>query len=118
LKEVVDVTVPIRQYGDPVGIREGGVLLENLHELDIRCPAGKIPDELVLNVSDLHVGGNLTAGDVELPSGVELVTPPETVVAHIEEPREQVEGEEEVAAGAAEPELISRGGEASEEEED
>jgi len=117
LQEVVEVTVPIRQYGEPAGLREGGVLLENMHEVDIRCPAGQIPEEVSLNVSDLHIGENLTAGDLELPSGVELVTSPESVVAHVEEPKEQVEGEQEVA-GAAEPELISRGGEASEEEED
>lgn len=115
LKELVEVTVPIRQHGDPIGIREGGVLLENLHSVEIRCPAGEIPDFVGLNVTDLHVGGQLTAGELELPSGVELVTPADTVVAHIEEPKEHVEVAGEAAA---EPELISRGGEKQEEEED
>lgn len=117
LKEVVEVTVPIRQYGDPAGLREGGVLLENLHDVEIRCPAGAIPEELLLNVSGLHVGGHLTAGDLELPSGVELVTSADAVVAHIEEAKVQEELEVE-SGGATEPELISRGGDKSEEEED
>ena len=117
LKEVVDVTIPIRQYGEPVGVREGGVLLENLHEVEIRCPAGSIPDELLLNVSEMNIGGYLTAGDLELPSGVELVTPVDTAVAHVEEAKVQEEVEVE-AAGEMEPELISKGGEKSEEEED
>jgi large subunit ribosomal protein L25 len=117
LKELVEVTVPIYQQGEAAGLREGGVLLENLHDVDIRCPAGQIPDQLVLNVTDLHVGGQLTAGDLDLPEGVELVTAAETVVAHVEEPKEQLEevGEE---GAVAEPELISKGGESAEEEED
>jgi large subunit ribosomal protein L25 len=117
LKELVEVTVPIYQQGEAAGLREGGVLLENLHDVDIRCPAGQIPEQLVLNVTDLHVGGQLTAGDLELPEGVELITPAETVVAHVEEPKEQLEEVGEEGAGA-EPELISKGGESAEEEED
>jgi large subunit ribosomal protein L25 len=109
LKELVEVTVPIHTHGDPVGLREGGVLIENLHQVDIRCPAGQIPDSLGLNVTDLHMGGHLNASDLELPDGVELITPPDTTIAHIEEPRsEEAEaGEEETA----EPEVISKGGE-------
>ena len=79
--------------------------------------AGQIPDHLGLNITDLHVGGNMTAADLELPEGVELVTSGETVVAHIEEPRgealEEAAGEE---GAAAEPEVISKGGEKQEEE--
>ena len=117
LKELVEVTVPIHKHGDPVGLREGGVLLENTHSVEIRCPAGSIPEHVGLNVTDLHIGGNLTAGDLELPSGVELITPPDTVVAHIEEPKEQEEELTEMA-GVAEPEVISKGGEKSGEDED
>lgn len=115
LKELVEVTVPIHQHGEPIGLREGGVLLENLHSVEIRCPAGDIPTSIGLNVTDLHVGGHLTAGDLELPPGVELVTPADAVVAHIEQPKEHVEVTSEAGA---EPELISRGGEKAKEEED
>lgn len=114
LKELVDVTVPVHTHGDPVGVREGGILIENLHDVEIRCPAGAIPDNLGLNINDLHLGGHLTAGDLELPDGVELVTPVETVVAHIEEPK-VAEESEEAAEGGAEPEVIAKGGEKDEE---
>lgn len=113
LKELVEVTVPIHKHGDPVGLREGGVLLENIHEVEIRCPAGDIPESVGLDVNNLHVGGQLTAGDLELPAGIELVTPADAVVAHIEVPKEAVEVEE---VAGAEPELISKGGAKEEEE--
>lgn len=114
LKETVDVTVPVRLQGDAPGLREGGMLLENLHEVQVRCSAGAIPEEVVLNVGELHVGGSLTAADLELPEGVELVTASDSMVAHVEEPK----GSKAVEAvdGPSEPEVIAKGGDKSEEE--
>jgi len=114
LKETVDVTVPVRLQGDAPGLREGGMLLENLHEVQVRCSAGAIPEEVVLNVGELHVGGSLTAADLELPEGDELVTASDSMVAHVEEPK----GGKAVEAvdGPSEPEVIAKGGDKSEEE--
>ena len=106
LKESVDVTVPVRMHGEPVGVREGGILLENVHEVDIRCSAGAIPEDLGLAVGGLKLGESLTAAHLELPEGVDLITDSETVIAHVEAPRAAREEEEEGAA--AEPEVIGR----------
>lgn len=99
LEEKVTVTVPVHVTGDSVGVRSGGVLLENMHEVEVSCTAASIPEYLNLNVSDLDLGGHLYASDLILPPGVELVTPKEMLVAHIERPR----GEREAAPAAAEP---------------
>ncbi len=114
LKEKVQVTVSIHVHGDPAGVHEGGVLIENLHQVDISCPASSIPEQVGLAVTDLHVGQNATAGDLELPEGCELVTPADTVVAHVEAPRGDAP-EVEAEAGPTEPEVISKGGEKEEE---
>lgn len=87
LQEKVEIEVPISLHGDAIGTRGSGVLLENMHSVIVRCSAGDIPDSVVLEVSDLDVGGQKTAGDLTLPAGVELVTPREAVVAHIEKLR-------------------------------
>ncbi len=94
LKESVEVEVPISLHGDAIGLRSNGILLENMHAVLVRCPAGEIPDSLVLEVADLDVGGQMVAGDLSLPAGVELLTPPETVITHIEKPRGEAAGEE------------------------
>ncbi|MGV3486903.1 MAG: 50S ribosomal protein L25, partial [Planctomycetaceae bacterium] len=108
LQETVTTTVPVHLTGDAVGVRGGGVMLENLHEVEIRCPAGSIPEYLSLNVSDLEVGGHKTAADLKLPEGVELLIPKEAVVVHIERPR----GEQEAADSlGAQPEVLPKGGE-------
>ena len=108
LQERVTTTVPVHVTGDAVGVRGGGVMLENLHEVEIRCPAGSIPEFLSLNVSDLEVGGHKTAADLKLPEGVELLIPRESVVVHIERPR----GEQEATdALGVQPEVLPKGGE-------
>ena len=112
LKELVDVTVPVHLHGDAVGLREGGILIENVHSVDIRCPAGAIPEHIGLNINELHLGEHLTAADLVLPDGVELVTATDTVVAHIEAPKsidEPIGG-----ADGVEPEVISKGGDKKE----
>lgn len=110
LKEKVDVTVPIHLHGEAVGTREGGMLLENTHEVDIRCSAGEIPESLSLDINDLHVGQNATASQLQLPAGVELVTPGDVVIAHVEAPRGEVE---ETGGAMTEPEVIAKGGDAA-----
>jgi len=87
LQEKVEVEVSISLHGDSVGARSGGVLLENMHSVVVSCPAGEIPETLLLDVTDLDIGGHLTAGNLVLPAGVELVTSAEAVVAHIEKLR-------------------------------
>ena len=115
LKEEVEVTVTVHTKGDPMGTRSGGVLLENLHEVQVRCPAGDIPENLIIDVTDLDLGGQLTASDLQLPAGVSLVTKPDTVVVHIEKPRGPSEADE-TEAGSSEPEVIAKGGESADDE--
>lgn len=111
LKEKVEVTVPLHTKGDAVGVRSGGVLLENLHEIDISCPAGSIPESLDIDVSALDLGGQMTADQIQLPSGVELITSAEAVVVHVEAPKGEAEASESTGS---EPEVISKGGDSEE----
>jgi large subunit ribosomal protein L25 len=87
MNEKVSVTVPIRFKGDPVGGKQGGIVIENSHEVEVRCPAVAIPEFVSLNVTAVALGENRTAADVQLPDNVELVTPPEMVVFHVEKPK-------------------------------
>ena len=113
LKELVRVTVAIHRHGDAEGLRQGGLMIDNIHEVEIECFAGQIPENLSLNVTDLELGGQKTAADLELPEGVSLVTPAETVVAHVEQPKG---ASEETSEALAEPEVIAKGGDKAGEE--
>ena len=111
LKELVQVTVAVHRHGDAAGLRQGGLLIDNAHEVEIECSAGQIPENLSLNVTDLGVGGQKTAGDLDLPEGVSLITPVETVLTHIEPPKG---ASKETADAPTEPEVIAKGGDKSE----
>lgn len=112
LNEKVQVTVSIHIHGEPKGTKEGGMFLENQHQVDISCSAGSIPESLTLHVADLGVGENLTAASLELPDGVELVSSPSLVICNVAAPKgkQASDGDEEPAAESAEPEVIAKGG--------
>ncbi|PAY19220.1 50S ribosomal protein L25 [Rhodopirellula sp. SM50] len=90
MNEKVTVTVPIRFKGEPIGGKQGGIVIENAHEVEVECPVVAIPDFVELNVTSVGLGEHRSASDVKLPENVVLITPGETVVYHVE----KVKGEE------------------------
>ena len=104
LTEMVEVTVEVVLRGTPAGLKDGGVLLQSTAEVVLSCVVTNIPDEIRPMVSEMMIGDVLTAGELELPEGAELVTDagvPVCTVVVVEE-HEEVE---EFDADAA-PEVI------------
>lgn len=119
LHELVQVVIGIELRGVPKGVTDGGVLDQNLAEIEVECVMTDIPDTLKPLVNHLGVDEFLAVKDLKLPPGVKVLTPGDervcTVRPLVEEPEveaEAVEGEEETA----EPEVISRGKKEQEEE--
>lgn len=111
--ERVQVTVSVAVRGEAPGAKEGGITQQITHEVEIECAAVSIPESLTLSVNELDLNESLLASDIELPEGVQLVTPAETVMVQCNEPVEVLDEEEEGADSGAEPEVI---GEKQEEE--
>jgi large subunit ribosomal protein L25 len=83
--EAIYASVHIVTVGVPPGVKEGGGVLDMVtHALEVKGPAGKLPDHFEIDVSTLNVNDHITAGDVKLPAGFTLITPPETVVVAVE----------------------------------
>jgi large subunit ribosomal protein L25 len=68
----IAVAVHFRNHEDSPGIKRGGTLNVNLHELDLLVPADKIPEELVVDLTGLDIGDAIRAADIALPAGAEL----------------------------------------------
>lgn len=102
----VEVEVPIRATGKAAGVQKGGLLMEIYHELPIRCLPGKIPVELVVDVSPLDIGQSIKVADLTLPEGIKATLPPEQALVSITTVKEEKEvavvEEEAEAAEAAE----------------
>ncbi len=78
--EKVTVEVPVHLTGEPA--RDTLVMHEH-DTLAVLADATKLPESLDLSIDGLEAGSQLTAGDVQLPSGVELAVGAETLVALI-----------------------------------
>ncbi|MBV9028083.1 MAG: 50S ribosomal protein L25 [Candidatus Eremiobacteraeota bacterium] len=107
--EAIDARLQIVTVGVAEGVRNFGAVMDVIaHELEVEGPANRIPENLEIDVSGLNVHEHVTAGDVKLPEGFRLLTPPETVVVTIEPSRTAQEVEEAAAPAeeAAEPQVI------------
>lgn len=104
--EIVEVRVPVELRGEAPGVREGGVVVQLIHEVEIACPAAAIPERLAVNVNHLKLGESIALGVLELPQGAKILAADmEAVVVQCNVP---VELPEEAAGEAApgEPEVI------------
>lgn len=102
----VEVNVPFHLHGSAVGVRnQGGVLQQPFHDLHVRTIPSRIPEEITFDVSELEVGDQVLASQIELPEGVTLTLDPDTVLAVVSAPRIAVEGEE---GEPAEPTIVGR----------
>ncbi len=110
LDERVKVRIGIELRGVPKGISEGGVLDQHLADLEVECLVTEIPETLRPVVTNLGLGDSLLAKDIELPSGVVVLTNLDervaTVRALLEAP--EPEAEEEGEEGTPEPKMIGR----------
>jgi large subunit ribosomal protein L25 len=102
----IAVPVHFRNQDASPGIKRGGVLNINVHELEVLAPADQIPEALVVDLTGLEIGDAVRGADVALPPGVELsVALREATVASIATSSAlQAEEAEETETAAAEGE--------------
>ncbi|HEY1728139.1 MAG TPA: 50S ribosomal protein L25 [Candidatus Baltobacteraceae bacterium] len=99
--DIITAEVPIVTVGIPAGVRDQGGMMDLVtHEIEVRGPADKIPEEIRVDVSELTIGDNISAGELTLAEGIRLITPADTTIVAIEQPR----AEEAAPAAAAVPE--------------
>lgn len=102
LTEKVKTEVPIAVTGDEELEKRGFILQRQLREITVECLPTVIPDSILVSVSELEPGAAITAGDLEIPPGVRLVTAPQEVVLVAVTPRSAEEKEEEEPEEGAE----------------
>jgi large subunit ribosomal protein L25 len=107
--EMFQLEVPIKYHGSAIGIKEGGILQQVLHKLDIECLPKDIPSHLDVDVTDIKLGAAIHAGDLKFEN-INVLTPADSVVVTVTHPKVEKEPVvEELAEGAAEPEVITKG---------
>lgn len=109
LDETVTVTIPVHLKGDAVGLKSAGaILIHPSSDITVVCRVRDLRDSLDYDISELKVGESLHAGQIPLPARWVLQSDADAVVAAIQTAKEEAVGEEvEVAAGEAQPEVIT-----------
>jgi large subunit ribosomal protein L25 len=112
--ERLQISVPVHLVGESPGAREGGILGQDLHQINVEAEVTDVPEAIEADISGLGIGDVVRVGDLSAPAGVTILDDPEAMVASVsaptveaEEPAEAEEAEEgaEAAEGeeAAEP---------------
>ena len=102
--------VPIHLVGNPVGVKEGGILESLLHALEVECLPKDMPEEITLDINDLGLDRALHVRDLVLPENVRALQALDQVVCLVAHRK----AEEEVAPAAVEGEVPAEGEEGAE----
>ena len=82
--DVIRISIPIEGIGTPSGVEEKTAVLERpTGRVRIRCAVSNVPMSIAVPISDLAVGKAISAKDIELPEGVEIVANGEAVLFNL-----------------------------------
>jgi large subunit ribosomal protein L25 len=116
--ETFELEVPIVFKGSAVGVKDGGVLQQHLHKLEIECLPKDIPQHLEIDVTDLKIGDSIHISDLAFDK-VTILNQKTTVVVSVNHPKVEKEPTpEEAVEEPTEPELIGKSKEEEEKEEE
>jgi large subunit ribosomal protein L25 len=115
LSQRITVNVPVITHGEPKGVKVQGGLHEIVtREVQIECLPNEIPEQFVVDVSELMIGQSIRAGEIPMSGSTKLLSNPDTLISHVvalkaEEEPAAVTGVEAPVPAAAEPEVIKKG---------
>jgi large subunit ribosomal protein L25 len=97
LDETIETPVAVHVEGteEAPGVKEGGVLDQVTHELNIEALPTDIPEAIVVDVSTMEIAATMQLSELDPPPGVTFLdNPEETIIATIVVPTEVEEPEE------------------------
>ena len=95
--EKISLEVAVRSAGEAQGVKLGGILVQMLNNVTIKCKPTEIPEFVEIDVTDMEVNTNLFVKDISLPQDVEMITADDIAVVSIQEPKEEKEEVEDIA---------------------
>ena len=101
MEEKIRATVPVVLSGTDEVEDRGGIIQHQLREFEVECLPTDIPQRIIVDISSLGIGDNVSIKDVEFPTDVVALQSPESIVLTIVAPRrieEEVAEDEEAEA--------------------
>jgi large subunit ribosomal protein L25 len=108
-KVTVEVNVVVEGEAIP-----GTLVTQDTNAIEIEADVQSIPDQLTVSVEGAEIGTQFTAGSIELPDGVSLISDPEMLVVNVVAAPTEEDLEAEGAGEAVEGEEPAEGEEGAE----
>lgn len=89
--EKISLEVSVRSSGVSQGVKLGGLLVQMLNSVTIKCKPAEIPEFLEIDVTDMEMNTNLFVKDIILPKDVEMLTAEDIAVVSVQEPKQEKE---------------------------
>jgi large subunit ribosomal protein L25 len=112
------VKVPVHTSGEPKGVKLQGGLHELItREVEIECLPDDIPEQFILEATELSIGENLRASQIPMTGSMKLLSNPDAVISHVVSMKAEEVAVVDAAAApaAAEPEVAKVKGKKEEE---
>jgi large subunit ribosomal protein L25 len=94
--------VHIHVHGNPIGVREGGILELPLHEVEVECLPKDMPERIMVDISSLRVNQSIHIRDIPLGENVRLVSSGDQVIALVKFAKETASTAASTEAAAVE----------------
>ncbi len=98
--EPIHAKVGIELNGVSKGVKAGGILDQQIHEIEITCLPNDLPDMIHIDVTHLGIEDAVHVGDVVFPKGVTPLMEEGVIIAIVSEPS-ALKSEDEVTEESA-----------------
>ena len=114
MDKALTVTVPIVMKGEAPGVKQQGGIVDFVNrEIEIECLPGDIPENIVVDISELMLNQGVRVRDLTEGAKWKPVTDGDLMIVHVVALKAEEPAATEPAAGAiaapAEPEVIKKG---------
>ncbi len=97
--EKISLEVPLRVIGEAEGVQAGGILVQIVNTITVKCKPTTIPEALIIDVTDLELNSSLFVKDIQLAADVEIITAEDLAVVSVQEAKQEEEIVEEILEG-------------------
>lgn len=109
----IEAEVPIILVGEALEVtRANGMVDQTIYTLTVSAKPAEVPDEILVDISDLTLGDSIHVKDLPLPAGVTAMVDPEDTIAHslVTRSTREAMAAEDAAEAAAESEEAAEDG--------
>lgn len=91
MDQEVNTSIPVRLEGTAPAVKElGGILIQNLDEVEVTCLPKNLVHEIVVDISGLvDFNSSITVADLKVPAGIKIENEPDASIAYVTQPQEE-----------------------------